>query len=403
MLKYLLTLPSNGNLRKNYFDLLTSHRIKFTVIAVFLLAGIKSNAQKTMNFSACGSAATILSTTATNGTTSYTFQSTECEPNAAGFTVESVGTGNLRSLIAVTTGNQYLRTDRVTGATFNYGRLFTANKSNFTISSISIVVVTSNVSQQITLSAYKNGSLKGSVSKAFTADANVFLAFNSAMLGTTFTNIDEIRASTDCSSCNGLGFDDITYVSGALPVELISFTGQEVENKNLLKWNTVQEVNAEAFIIEKSPDGKKFLAIGSVTAANFPGDQTYEFSDPTDQHFKTSYYRLKMMDKDQTFAYSRMIAVTDGANSKEHFVLYPNPLISSELVSLKAEFTSLDGVDISILDESGRESRHLEIGAGEIKDGQATISTNGLPAGTYFFKIHDQNTEITDILRLEKQ
>jgi hypothetical protein len=55
-----------------------------------------------------------------------------------------------------------------------------------------------------------------------------------------------------------------TYDASALPVSLISFTGQNQGRNNLLEWKTADEQNNAGFEIEKSADAKAFEKIGSV-------------------------------------------------------------------------------------------------------------------------------------------
>ncbi len=94
----------------------------------------------------------------------------------------------------------------------------------------------------------------------------------------------------------------------ALPVELKFFTVKNVDCEAILKWVTASEVNADFFAVERSLDGRVFEEIGKVFATgNSASEQNYSFTDLTPMT-GTSIYRLRMVDKDGRFEYSRTIA-----------------------------------------------------------------------------------------------
>ncbi|WP_146202213.1 hypothetical protein [Dyadobacter jejuensis] len=107
-----------------------------------------------------------------------------------------------------------------------------------------------------------------------------------------------------------------------LPVTLISFTATKVSggaerSTALLIWQTSSEVNSDRFDIERSQDGKKWSSIGNVAAGGDKSSNTnYSFIDKTPTYDRTrpgeNLYRLKMIDKDGTFAYSRIQSLDFG-------------------------------------------------------------------------------------------
>lgn len=78
-----------------------------------------------------------------------------------------------------------------------------------------------------------------------------------------------------------------------LPVSLISFTGENVNERNVLNWITESEYNNDYFTIESSIDGVYFEKIGTVKALN--AGTMYEFVDETYQD-TVNYYRLSQTD-----------------------------------------------------------------------------------------------------------
>jgi hypothetical protein len=125
-----------------------------------------------------------------------------------------------------------------------------------------------------------------------------------------------------------------------LPVLLSQFNVSSVENAVTLNWTTTEEINSSKFEIQHSTDSKIWKSVGSIAAYGESSEtQHYSFSHSTLSP-GNNYYRLKMIDLDLTYSYSR-IEVADmpfRANA-----IYPNPATS--------EFTlqNLDTRNISVV------------------------------------------------------
>jgi hypothetical protein len=114
-----------------------------------------------------------------------------------------------------------------------------------------------------------------------------------------------------------------------LPITLIYFTAKQQESQVLLQWATASEKDNEYFSLEKSRDGQQFNEVGRVAGAGTnTGKLNYQFTD--DFPFGgTGYYRLKQVDFDGTFTYSRIVAVNSQITAALR--IYPNPLAGNEL------------------------------------------------------------------------
>jgi hypothetical protein len=141
----------------------------------------------------------------------------------------------------------------------------------------------------------------------------------------TTSGSDAVIGSGTYGSVNGQGndfsVDDITITkyttgtssgctyTGPTPVELVSFSVRKEGNNAALQWTTASEQNASYFSVEKSDDAIHFAEIGMVNAQGTSSNLlTYGYED---KHFNgTSYYRLKMIDKDGSYKYSGIIALT---------------------------------------------------------------------------------------------
>jgi hypothetical protein len=108
-----------------------------------------------------------------------------------------------------------------------------------------------------------------------------------------------------------------------MPVHLVSFTGQQLNGQVQLKWQSSAEENTSHFEVEKSADGKNFSQLLTRKAqGNSASLVSYNAID-NNPLSGTSYYRLKMVDLDGTFEYSKLVAVS--AEGTLQVRAYPNP------------------------------------------------------------------------------
>lgn len=105
-------------------------------------------------------------------------------------------------------------------------------------------------------------------------------------------------------------YSDGVYCATVLPLTLKSFSAsQPTATTTLLKWTTSSEQNTSHFDIEASQSGANFGLIDRVAAAgNSSSDINYSYTH-TNPFRNTTYYRLKMVDIDGKFTYSKIVSV----------------------------------------------------------------------------------------------
>lgn len=139
-----------------------------------------------------------------------------------------------------------------------------------------------------------------------------------------------LGAAPDTRDCK---IKEITssYVTPVLPVIWGKFTAVKQGNSALLKWSTMQEVNADKFIVERSVDGgRTYTAINTVKAkGNSSIESFYQINDLTPAKAKNNY-RIKQVDLDGKFSYSD-VRVLDFASLKPLIELLPNPVVGNTL------------------------------------------------------------------------
>ena len=184
----------------------------------------------------------------------------------------------------------------------------------------------------------------------------------------------------------------ITVSASALPVTLVHFTGSLVEGKAVLKWLTSSELNVREFVVEKSSDALNFTAIGLVVPKNRLQGASYELIDAKIGEGVHSYYRLKIIDIDNTFEYSRTIALKPEFTEVDKLRISPNPVIHNAYVSYPS--TSGPAV-LLIVDATGKEIIRKNIVVGSI---QTSLDLGLLQGGTYLVILNDQAKVLTSKL-----
>lgn len=177
-----------------------------------------------------------------------------------------------------------------------------------------------------------------------------------------------------------------------LPLELLSFQGQEDKEMNRLEWTTAQEDHVRSFDIERSAAGTgNWVNIGEVPATgNMTGTTQYRFEDKTPLNI--SYYRLKIKDLDDKEVFSDIILIKRSAASLEINSISPNPFtenlavefyISNENPSV-IRMTNTAGITVyeTTLNFNGSGLHTLDLPVGN------------LPSGVYFMELTNSHEKV---------
>lgn len=171
-----------------------------------------------------------------------------------------------------------------------------------------------------------------------------------------------------------------------LPVELVFFRANlQKDGTVLTQWETATEINNDYFAIERSANGQDFVSLGTVAGKGTTRTrQTYHWFD-TEPLRGISYYRLRQVDTDGTYSFSRIVAVTNTSDGLNSIVLYPNPSDGSRL-SVMINNAAGALVPMTITDLAGRIvwQNNLPMNV----EGYSSLELPfRLPAGTYIATI----------------
>lgn len=176
--------------------------------------------------------------------------------------------------------------------------------------------------------------------------------------------------------------DTITAITSAsLPVTWGGFTAEKQNGLAHLTWKTLQEINTDKYIVERSADGANFFQIGFIKAAgnsSFALNYQYDDGKPLQG---INYYRIKQMDKDGKFDYSAVRSLTFNSPNGD-VSISPNPAkgrvgitITGNTKPLKVYLVNGIGQQLQAYDMSGQ---YLEVNL-------ATVA-----AGVYYIKIEGE-------------
>lgn len=170
-----------------------------------------------------------------------------------------------------------------------------------------------------------------------------------------------------------------------VPITLKNFAGVFNGNKTIdIKWVTATEINTSHTEIQRSSNGINFKNIHTEIAfGNSSTDKSYLFKDEIPEN-KPFFYRLKMVDFDGKFSYSKIILVDASKNKKGTLNVYPNP--ANDKVSVEWKSTATSSASLTIMDLTGRvySTVNLKAVAGQNKQ---QLNTDFLPNGEYLIKI----------------
>lgn len=163
-----------------------------------------------------------------------------------------------------------------------------------------------------------------------------------------------------------------TCASFPVPVVLTQFS-YTLSGKNvILNWETASENNSSQFIIERSPDGYQFSPVGTIAAAGNSSDtRRYSFTDQTPAYI--NHYRLKQVDIDGKFKYSKILYVKQPQQNPVDII--SNPVTDVLKLNIKGTGTG----NIFIYDDMGRKQKVISVRS----PGTLTAGISALPAGTY--------------------
>lgn len=167
----------------------------------------------------------------------------------------------------------------------------------------------------------------------------------------------------------------VLQVGGTLPVEFVALTAEAQGQTIDLNWSTASEMDNQGFEVQRM-NGTDWETIGFVEGVgNSTSLVNYDFTDRTAIPNGTNYYRLKQIDFNGAFEYSKIVSASFTSDISS--IAYPNPTTGTVRLDnvQKGEYAISNGTGNVV--QSGTLSAGL-------------IDLSGLPQGVYFLEIQTE-------------
>jgi hypothetical protein len=184
----------------------------------------------------------------------------------------------------------------------------------------------------------------------------------------------------------------IWQCTNLLPVVLMDFTAAGNSALINLNWMVTGEANFKYYEVERSEDGVRFSAVGKVNGTQ---QSNYSFSDNRLPAAQVIYYRLRMVDVDGRYTYSKIVPVR--LSVKGRITIFPNPAKDFVTITLQKPLSS--NSQIKITDATGRLVISRFAAAAQ---NNFNIAVNKLPAGRYIISIVNNDAVINESFVISK-
>jgi Secretion system C-terminal sorting domain len=248
---------------------------------------------------------------------------------------------------------------------FNLGLLPSNNAAQVILSTVAPASGTNYNKIQIKPSALATDGFTvpyGATSYSFTLTIQLYTfggGYSPVSIQSVISGLPSGIGSTDLSG-NGSqpnGKTDITFCTNlTLPVKLLSFSGSYKSNIATLNWESESEINFSYYQVERSINGVDFSDI-ALKPAQESGLAKEQYSLTDNLSYLSSdvfYYRLKMVDVDGRFSYSNVIIIRKEQKKDEGISVSPNPLVKTDMATIRVNAASVGRVEIRVIDMSGK-------------------------------------------------
>jgi hypothetical protein len=194
-------------------------------------------------------------------------------------------------------------------------------------------------------------------------------------------------SSTSTGSFGAFTFGSLNF---SLPLDFISITAKRKDSYSVVQWKTAEEFNVDHFEVERKDNRSNgFVVIGQVAAHNGISNE-YEIEDhlPLDG---TAYYRVRSVDRDGQFNYTKIVAVSD--KSSGSMAVLNNPARNTIFISVNN--VPKGSYVYQLIDGSGRivQAGQLYLEGQSVIDIPVSIKAS---KGFYLVKVRNSLFEFAD-------
>lgn len=194
---------------------------------------------------------------------------------------------------------------------------------------------------------------------------NIDTAHREAMFQMNFTNISTLQYRNGAISNYGGDmvrqtciyfksfFDSYMML---LPVKMISFSAQPVNETVLLRWTATNENDLTYYVLQKSSDGNSWKDIRTVMPRK-AATNNYLVTD-AEKNTGTTYYRLKEMQRTGQAGYSKTLTIRSVNNA---LAFISNNTLVKEVVNMQITSTVNDNYTIELFAMNGSKIKQQQV------------------------------------------
>jgi hypothetical protein len=174
-----------------------------------------------------------------------------------------------------------------------------------------------------------------------------------------------------------------------LPTQLISFKTECVNHNKVFYWDITHEENIDYYLLEKTTDGQSYQLIDEVESTESSTVKTYSIIDNTSN--ETTYYRLKMIDKNGNFTSTNLISGAACKNSNENLIDYYS--LNNQQLTIK---NTGEELSYKLISTTGQLILEKNIG----ENTKESIAIPSLNEGIYFLQFTNKSGNLTENKRV---
>lgn len=227
----------------------------------------------------------------------------------------------------------------------------------------------------------------------------IYIGNNSSAL--TTAQLSQINFDGYAGGAMLLSDGELVPAPNTLPVIMSNFWTTCTNNGSIvINWQTLSEVNAMHFKIERSADGSDWEAIATVDAQGTTNQiSNYSFTDNTPHRGQVNYYRLLQKDFDGEFEFFGPIGEHCDTDNFS-IIIFPNPAKDKIQLSITSNNIA-EPLKVAIFDTQGKNvfSQTFNIQEG---NNLIPIDISSFASGNYLLKAESANTQRKSIHKINK-
>ncbi len=276
------------------------------------------------------------------------------------------------------------------------GTAFTAAKKAGVVDAVWTINRNSGTSCDMTLGW--PASLEGATFATYTSTQIGISHWDNPNWGTsvgTGDNTLNTATRSGVSVFSPFGVGKTPYV---LPIKFNYLNAAKGNGYNTLNWKATCSSAEVTFDIERSTDGRNFVAVNTFTASQSRCAQPFDYVD-NNNLTGTVFYRIKSIEITGTITYSNIVKVTDQQKEMLLVAVSPNPVINQAQLNIST--TKKDMVDLAIISMEGKMVQRSSV---QLQAGTSIINLDvaSLQKGVYMIKGTFSNGQ-TNTIKFTKQ